>query len=306
MYFGYVTIDCISSASCFLPQPRVNKKPTVQKGWKYFWSCYKSPPCGSKPTFIQSSSSWEKAEEQADISDSTGLLTCSHRPFPKPGQCFHGHNDPKLGMRRGMEACTAVWRGRSLREVQNPPHLYLHLFSPSHSPSPHCYHESTGLCGNCLSTADPPGKGALGLAHLHNPDKWQETGMTVIMGHCASSGGKPLRLQVDTMDNYGSFKPGGRRVLQLLCLHGSASYKRPLKFPDFYAWSTYTIKSFLKQLNCPQVLCKKTQLARRNKKYAREREKSNRHQEFWQINPQIKKKKLKLSEHPQVCELNQQ
>lgn len=59
--------------------------------------------------------------------------------------------------------------------------------------------------------------------------------MTVIMGHCASSGGKPLRLQVDTMDNYGSFKPGGRRVLQLLCLHGSASYKRPLKFPDFYA-----------------------------------------------------------------------
>lgn len=84
--------------------------------------------------------------------------------------------------------------------------------------------------------------------------------MTVIMVHCARSGGKALRLQVGTMDNYCSFKAGGCRVLQLLGRHGSASYKRPLKFPDFYAPSTYRIKLFLKQLNCLQVLCKKPNL----------------------------------------------
>lgn len=77
---------------------------------------------------------------------------------------------PKLRVRQGMEACSEPL---SLTYTSSPPPT-IHPLTVMMRPL------------GCLST------GASGVPHLHNPDKWQETGMPLIMGHCASSGGKPL------------------------------------------------------------------------------------------------------------------
>lgn len=125
------------------PQSRVNKKPTVHKGWKYFWSCYKFPPCGSKPTFIQSSSSWEKAEEQADISDSSSLLAQSlSQTRASRTQRSQIKDETRAG---GLRCSVEVQNPLSLSRTSSHPHILQPLIVT----------RPLGYSGNSLSTGGP-------------------------------------------------------------------------------------------------------------------------------------------------------
>lgn len=164
----------------------------------------------------------------------------SPEPFPEQDRAPMDTAIPNEGWQWGMEDPAVAWRFRTSSALPAP-------LLTLHDPSLSCG-ETTGLWGQLFVHRGSMGKGAFGVPHLHNPDKWQETGMTLIMGHCASSGGKPFVCKATQW------------TIRVGVCPAAASYKRPFKLPDFYARSTYTIKLFLKQLNCLQVLCKKPNL----------------------------------------------
>jgi len=94
--------------------------------------------------------------------------------------------------------------------------------------------------------------------------------MRVITAPCASFGGKFLRLQVDTTDNYGSGKTGTDRVRATAVPAHQYFLKNNFKpfMSKFYACSTYANQIIFKtkSINCLQVLCKKPNLCKETKK----------------------------------------
>lgn len=139
-----------------------------------------------------------------------------------------------------------LWCGGS-----EPPQPYLHLSSPC------MIHPLTAVvrplgCGdNSLSTVDPWGKEPL------------ESHICITQTSDRKLGWHSLRAIVPALvGTPSSARPHNGQLgwVSWVSCPAAASYKRPFKPPDFYARSTYTIKLFLKQLNCLQVLCKKPNL----------------------------------------------
>lgn len=164
----------------------------------------------------------------------------SRQTFPEQDRAALDTAIPNEGWQWGMEAPAVVWRFRTSSALPAP---LLTLHDPSLAVV-----RPLGCGDNSLSTVDPWGKEPL------------ESHICITQTSDRKLGWHSLRAIVPALvGTPSSARPHNGQlgwVSWVLC-PAAASYKRPFKPPDFYARSTYTIKLFLKQLNCLQVLCKK-------------------------------------------------
>lgn len=158
-----------------------------------------------------------------------------------------------------MKLCIAAWQWGSHRAIQKGPHGTARSQSPTvrlHRGSCHSftwdprYYETTGklLFVQAPIQDKHQGNGPLDSVHLHNADKWQEMGVTVIMVYCGKSGGK--------LRSFASWHNGQLWLLQNGVYHVSAAavpahqyfLQNVLKLlmSNFYACSTYTNQIILK------------------------------------------------------------